>query len=144
MPIIYSNGAQTEKYTNPSPDVSQIDIIVSQDYLGLNAGSFFIRRSATAKWIVDMWADPMFINSGHVFQEQEALLKMVINHESVRAHVGYVPQRMINAYAFGDEKMKWSPGDFVVHFAGCWIGNKCEERFEDLWSKRKTVQDRRR
>ena len=141
MRIKDGDGAQTEVYTTLHPDVSQIDIIVSQDHLGLNAGSFFIRRSTTAKWIMDMWADPTFIKAGWTRQEQEALLRMVLNHESVRAHIGFVPQRLINAYAVGSDEMKWSPGDFVVHFAGCWVDSHCAIQFEELWSQRKAVED---
>lgn len=32
--------------------------------------------------------------------------------------------------------MKWQPGDLIVHFAGCWVGNNCQERWQEFWSKR--------
>lgn len=125
----------TGLYTSLNVDVEKIDIIISQDHNGLNAGSFFIRRSTTAKWIMDLWADPAFVNSGWEKQEQEALMRMVLNHESVRTHVGFVAQRAINAYAEGGNNMRWFPGDLVVHFAGCWVQDKCAEFFEKFWSK---------
>lgn len=141
MQLNSSGNTKTKLYTVPNPDVSQIDIIVSQDHNGINAGSFFIRRSTTARWIMDMWADPAFFNAGWEGQEQEALLRMVLNHESVRDHIGYVNQRLINAYAVGGRYMGWFPGDLVVHFAGCWTESTCAARFEEFWLKRETVED---
>ena len=66
-------------------------------------------------------------------------MRMVLNHKSVRDHVAYVPQRLINAYAVGGDNMGWFSGDLVVHFAGCWVESTCAGRFEEYWSKRKTV-----
>lgn len=131
-----SGGGRTEIFTPKNPDVSQIDIIVSQDHNGLNAGSFFIRRSQFTKMLMDLWADPQFINARWASQEQEALLRLVLNHKFVRDHVGYVSQRVLNAYPFS---RGWSPGDLVVHFAGCWVDDRCAEQFDDFWNRRKTV-----
>ena len=89
---------------------------------------------------MDLWSDPQFINAGWAGQEQDALLKMVINHKSVRDHVGYVNQRVINAYPVGGDNMGWYTGDLVVHFAGCWVEHKCAAQFEDFWKRRKTVE----
>ena len=66
-------------------------------------------------------------------------MRLVINHETVRDHVGYVAQRLINAYAIDDKNVGWNSGDLVVHFAGCWVESTCATQFEKYWSKRKTV-----
>lgn len=140
LQLAMGGGHQTDIYTPKEPDVSQIDIIVAQDHNGLNAGSFFIRRSAFTKWLLDMWSDPAFINAKWPGQEQDALLKMVVNHKSVRDHVGYVNQRVLNAYPVGGSNMGWFTGDLVVHFAGCWVEKRCAVQFEDFWNRRNTVE----
>lgn len=143
-PIIGGGGHKTNLFTPKEYDVSQIDIIISQDHNGLNAGSFFIRRSAFSKWLMDLWSDPQFINSKWEGKEQDALLNLVINHKSVRDHVGYVNQRVINAYPVGGSNMGWYTGDLVVHFAGCWVEHKCAAQFEDFWNRRKTAEQVRK
>lgn len=140
VPIIGGGGHKTNLFTAKEYDLSQIDIIISQDHNGLNAGSFFIRRSAFSKWLMDLWGDPQFINAGWVGREQDAMLNMVVNHKSVRDHVGYTNQRVINAYPVGGDNMGWYTGDLVVHFAGCWVENKCAAQFNDFWNRRKTVE----
>lgn len=91
-----------------------------------------------------MWSDPAFINAKWPGQEQDALLKMVINHKSVRDHVGYVNQRVLNAYPIGASNMGWFTGDLVVHFAGCWVEKRCAVQFENFWNRRKTVEQVRK
>lgn len=144
VPIIGGGGHKTNLFTAKEIDVSQIDIILSQDHNGLNAGSFFIRRSVFSKWLMDLWSDPQFINAKWEGKEQDALLKMVINHKSVRDHVGYINQRVINAYPVGGDDMGWYTGDLVVHFAGCWVEHKCAAQFQDFWNRRKKAEQVRK
>ena len=32
--------------------------------------------------------------------------------------------------------MGYRDGDLLVHFAGCWVGNACQEWFEEFWGKK--------
>lgn len=41
---------------------SEIDLILTQDWNGLNAGSFFIRNTPMMRLFVDLWNDPIFID----------------------------------------------------------------------------------
>jgi hypothetical protein len=131
----------TGLYTSKDPKPENIDLIVSQDHNGLNAGSFMIRRSEFSKWLLDIWYDPFFVDKDWPGKEQDAILHMVLNHKIVRDHTGYVPQRVLNAYSVGGDNMGWKTGDLVVHFAGCWVENKCDERWKDFWSRRTKAAD---
>jgi hypothetical protein len=57
-----------------NPDINNIDIIVSQDHNGINAGSFWIRRSDFSKMFIDLWADPMYVRENWIAQEQDAMV----------------------------------------------------------------------
>lgn len=63
-------GVLTLKESN----VKNIDIIFSQDQNGINAGSFFIRRSEWSRVFLDMWADPLFVMRDWEGQEQDAVV----------------------------------------------------------------------
>lgn len=64
------SGSRTLKTINPN----NVDLIVSQDPNGVNAGSFLIRRSEFTRMFVDMWSDPMFVRENWIAQEQDAMV----------------------------------------------------------------------
>jgi len=70
------NGKRKEAWTTPktSTNISAIDFLIAQDHNGLNAGSFFIRRSAFTKEFIDVWRDPMFVERKWEGKEQDALV----------------------------------------------------------------------
>jgi len=125
-------------FTAKDPDVSKIDFIIAQDWNGVNAGSFMIRRSKFSKYFMDFWADPFFIQKDWWGREQDTLLHLITNHAVIRDHVGYVHMKAINAYSWHDD-IKWAPGDLAVHFAGLWSAESCKDLFEEYWKMRKTV-----
>lgn len=55
-------------------DLDKLDMLVAQDQNGVNAGSFFLRRSEYTQWLLDMWADPFFMKMDWPGQEQETLV----------------------------------------------------------------------
>lgn len=62
-------------YTSKNPDLNNIDLIISQDHNGINAGSFMIRRSEFTKFLIDMWRDPLYIQQNDwISMEQDALV----------------------------------------------------------------------
>ncbi|KAF8466641.1 galactosyl transferase GMA12/MNN10 family-domain-containing protein [Kalaharituber pfeilii] len=138
--IISSGAIKSDLVSSTEPDVNLIDVIISQDHNGLNTGSFFLRRSTFTRMLIDFWSDPKILYANWQGGEQDGLLHLVTHHPTVREHVGFVPQRAVNSYAVGGDNMGWKTGDLVVHFAGCWVDNKCKERFEDFWSRRTTVE----
>ena len=52
----------------------EIDMLVTQDHNGINAGSFFLRRSKFTQWMLDIWADPFFMRHDWPGQEQDTLV----------------------------------------------------------------------
>ncbi|KAK9370709.1 galactosyl transferase GMA12/MNN10 family-domain-containing protein [Lipomyces kononenkoae] len=123
-----------------NPDVNKIDMIVSQDHNGVNAGSILFRRTEWSMGFLDMWADPMYVNGEFERQEQDVLNHILVNHPKLREHVAIVPQRVINAYSVGGDDMGWVTGDLVVHFAGCWVSSDCDKRWQDFWNRRLVVE----
>ena len=123
-------------------NIDNIDLVICQDFFGLNAGSFFIRRSQFTDMLLDLWDDPMYIKAEFVRREQDALMHLFLNHENVQQHVGLVPQRLLNSY---QDKPEWvwsfKDGDFVIHFAGCNTRGRCNEVWQQNWVKRGRVPE---
>jgi hypothetical protein len=118
-------------------DVNNIDIIFAQDNLGVNAGSFLIRRSELSSWLVDMWGDPLFIEHKFPREEQDAFIWLMMNHETIFNHMGLIPQRLINAYDnYVIGLANFRDGDFVIHFAGHNKGPGYQEKWDGYWERR--------
>ncbi|KAF2632807.1 glycosyltransferase family 34 protein [Macroventuria anomochaeta] len=117
--------------------VEDIDILITQDHQSVNTGSTFFRRSAFTRWTLEMMTDyTMLMGQDHVGAEQDAIKHLMLEHQLVRNHVGIYPQRKFNAYVQGGDNMGYRDGDLLVHFAGCWVGGKCQEWFEEFWGKK--------
>lgn len=136
------DGIEAEDYEYA--DVNKIDIIIDQDYWGLNAGSFFIRRSQVIELLIDYWADPVFIDREFTFREQDTLGHLNVNHKPIRERIGIVPQRMLNSYIADDLWSGFEEGDLAIHFAGCWIPGDCDARWLRHWKIRKRVPEQYR
>ncbi|RMZ81237.1 hypothetical protein DV736_g6656, partial [Chaetothyriales sp. CBS 134916] len=136
-----SERSEFGTWTPSEPDYDNLDLLIAQDHNGINAGSFFLRRSKYTQWLVDVWADPFFMKMNWPGKEQDALLHFVKHHPVFRSHLGLLKQRIANAYAEGDETSRWINGDFIVHFAGCWVNDKCEEWWQKFWNIRGIVSN---
>jgi galactosyl transferase GMA12/MNN10 family len=66
-------------WTPEEPDYENIDLLIAQDHNGINAGSFFLRRSKFTQWLLDMWADPFFMKMDWPGQEQETLVSVSLH-----------------------------------------------------------------
>ncbi|KAJ8101827.1 galactosyl transferase GMA12/MNN10 family-domain-containing protein [Lipomyces tetrasporus] len=139
-PIKLPNGKPSGLTVSCDVDVNMVDVIVGQDHNGVNAGSILFRRNEWTMAFLDMWADPMYVNRRFERQEQDALNHIIVNHPKIREHIAIVPQRVINAYSVGGDEMGWRTGDLVVHFAGCWVNNECDKRWQDFWSRRQVIE----
>lgn len=74
-----TEGHSSGHYMAKEPDLNTMDILIGQDHNGINAGSFFIRRSEWTKTILDLMADPFFIGADWVGQEQETLVCTILS-----------------------------------------------------------------
>lgn len=73
---------------------------------------------------VDLWNDPVLVEYAHShyrLKEQDLFLHLILEHPTLRGRIGWVDQRMFNAYPDGGEGGSWRPGDLVVHFPNCWF-----------------------
>lgn len=130
---------ETARRADGDGDVNSIDLILSQDCSGFNLGSFFVRRSAWAERLMDIWWDPVAYEQKHMaweHKEQDALESMYQSHPWVRQHTAFVPQRMINSFPpaacadnSGQNNTRFhyddKARDFVVNMAGCEWGRDC-------------------
>ncbi|KAK6544812.1 hypothetical protein TWF694_001494 [Orbilia ellipsospora] len=138
--FLKGESKHTGKFMKKS-DPKDIDILIAQDHNGLNAGSFFLRRSKFTATLLDFWQDPLYMHNEWAGKEQDALLHMVQHHPQIREHTGLISQRVLNGYPEGGNHMGWRKDDLVVHLAGCWVENKCNERWSNFWGKRITIED---
>lgn len=137
-------GGMTEIATPETFDVKNMDLIFSQDHNGINAGSFFIRRSHWTRQFMDIWADPDFVMKPWLGQEQSAVLHLALHHRTVMEHFALVPQTTLNAYAIGTPGMGWRKGDLVVHFAGCWVEDQCSMRWEQYSAMKEPIPEKKK
>ncbi|AOW04789.1 galactosyl transferase GMA12/MNN10 family-domain-containing protein [Yarrowia lipolytica] len=121
-------------------EAKDIHLLLTQDFFGINAGSFFLRKSQFSKFLLDLWYDQHFIDKNYVFREQQALNHLLRSHKTVLQHTGLYPQRLFNSY-LGNEKDVWKfkEDDLAVHFAGCGSSRTCEDKFSRYMKIRKRV-----
>lgn len=130
---------------SPTSDnlTSSIDLVLAQDCSGFTLGSFFVRRSAFADQLLDIWWDPVLYEQKHMeweHKEQDALEHIYTSQPYIRTHVAFIEQRKINSYpsaACGkqgplgevilDTKVHYNEQDrdFLVNMAGCKWGRDC-------------------
>eukprot|EP01102_Stenamoeba_stenopodia_P020065 TRINITY_DN7706_c0_g1_i2.p1 TRINITY_DN7706_c0_g1~~TRINITY_DN7706_c0_g1_i2.p1 ORF type:complete len:351 (-),score=70.20 TRINITY_DN7706_c0_g1_i2:41-1093(-) len=103
-----------------------VNLIISKDWNGINAGVFLIRNSSWSYAVLDeVYERYDAIQTD--FQEQSAI--QFVLKESEAKNYKIVPQRKINSFpedttpgllTFGhSEESAYHAGDFLIHFAGC-------------------------
>lgn len=122
--------------TPTSYRVEDVDILITQDQNDINAGVIFFRRSAFTRYLLEIMTDSRLMTREHGGAEQDSIKHLMHEHLLVRKHVGIYPQRKFNAYVDGGEDRGWRDGDWLVHFAGCWVEHVCKEHFNEFWDKR--------
>lgn len=140
----------------PYVDFDQpIDLIISQDCMGFNLGSFLIRRSEWTEKLLDIWWDPIFYEQKHMdwdHKEQDSLEHIYANEAWVRSRTAFVPIRKINSLPPGacddqrdDERLFYrsEDRDFVVNMAGCEYGRDCWGEMERYKALSKELHTRR-
>ncbi|EEB08705.1 alpha-1,2-galactosyltransferase gmh3 [Schizosaccharomyces japonicus yFS275] len=118
-------------------DLENVGLIISCDLNGLNAGSFFVRVNPIMRMFVDVWSDKAYREKKVSENEQTLLGYLIANHPEMASHVALVPQKMINSYAAAEEIQRYTPGDLLIHFAGCWVENRCESVWREYYDEMK-------
>lgn len=100
-------------------DVESMDMIITHDCNGFNAGSFLLKNSPwSRKLLKDVMAIDMNIVPDNGYQEQAALAYFIKNEEYSKNRIEVVPQRLINSYGHGLCGYQYQNGDLCVHFPG--------------------------
>lgn len=121
-------------------EASNIHLLISQDFYGINAGSFFLRRSQFSKFLLDIWYDEHFVEKNFVFREQQALNHLLRTHETILQHTGLYPQRLFNSYrGQSTDTLRYQDGDLAIHLAGCRASSECKDKYDELFQVRKRV-----
>ncbi|KAK3126868.1 hypothetical protein QOZ80_7AG0564330 [Eleusine coracana subsp. coracana] len=114
------------------------DLILTEDFNGVNAGLFFVRRSNWTESFLDRWWNhTSFIQFDSTKSGDNAALKHLLEHlspEEMQAHIRIAKmQCLFNSYPWTPTlkslqrlvfhlgttwKGVYSDGDFMVHFAG--------------------------
>ncbi|KAL4991441.1 hypothetical protein BDW68DRAFT_151962 [Aspergillus falconensis] len=114
----------------PPPHLTDVHIVLSKDWNGMNAGVFPVR---VHPWSIELLSAAI----GYPFTspdkdlywaEQSALVRLFEEHEYFSRSVVYVPLRWFNAYMRAPdgeslnkdspEELQVHPGDLLVHFPG--------------------------
>lgn len=138
-----SFGGEVYPSRENAPKPENLNLLLSQDFFGINAGSFFIKRSPWTDMLLDLWYDPVHVEKNYIFKEQEALNNLIRGHKSILSHTGIYPQRLFNSYT-GEPNDVWAykEGDLALHLAGCNHNNDCEKHLTGLFPKRGRVPEK--
>ena len=99
----------------------EVHLVISMDGAGFNCGSFAIRNNEWSKDFVNAWLDEQLVELYHRY-DQTILVHLLCSDDAKwRDHLGIVPLRTINSMPDGGESEKYTDGDLVVHFAGCFL-----------------------
>ncbi|EEB08628.1 alpha-1,2-galactosyltransferase gmh3 [Schizosaccharomyces japonicus yFS275] len=118
-------------------DLDKVGLIISRDLNGLNAGSFFVRVNPIMRMFVDVWSDKAYRENKVSENEQSLLGYLMKNHPEMASYVGFVPQKMINSYDASEDVQRYTQGDLLIHFAGCWVENRCERIWRQYYDEMK-------
>jgi len=142
-------------------EVSDADWVVAEEPNGINSGVFvlrgksssalrFLRGASISPWRF-VWDQSMLLHrmavESDLFAEGGCTSELgsggALDDFAWAGHLRTVHQRAINLYTEGTARSwgasAWTPGDFVVHFAGCPLAeSSCWRRFEDSvdWSEK--------
>ncbi|GAB7329970.1 hypothetical protein MBLNU13_g01668t2 [Cladosporium sp. NU13] len=120
----------------PPSDLEGINMIVTEDWNGLNNGIFIMRVSA---WSVNMLTDTLAYPSYKPdedlpFTEQTAMERMIQDPRYARNCI-FVPPRWFNAYPRDEDETRTKyhvqQGDMMLHFAGVGDRPKMIRAFHD-------------
>ncbi|KAH7292041.1 hypothetical protein KP509_29G048600 [Ceratopteris richardii] len=100
---------------------NDIDVVIAMDHNGVNAGSFFVRKSEWTRQLLRRWwqtqGDIVMVRK---YFEQGALHHLIQTDKSIAAHVHIASLRQFNAYGYPSgypsrDLYRFREGDFIVH-----------------------------
>jgi hypothetical protein len=99
----------------------------------LNSGNILMRNTA---WCRDYWkrVNEREDCTYHIWWENMAMIKLIEENQRDKDHIQITNQhKRFNAYIMGVEgEPLWTPGDFLVHFAGVYKPEKMAELIEKI------------
>jgi hypothetical protein len=97
------------------PRNSDIDIVITSDKGGLNAGIFLWRNSSSGHEILNRWANLASSNT----DEQKQLASLIRTEATIARRTRILPLCAFNSYLTANHlTTRYEYGDFAVHFAG--------------------------
>lgn len=96
-----------------------VDFVLSQDKEGLSIGSFFLRNTDFAKFLMETWFDPLYRSYNFQKAEAHALEHIVQWHPTILSKLSLVPQRTFNSFTTGEADAKYQPGDMALKIGEC-------------------------
>lgn len=110
------------------PTSNDIDIIISSDRRGINAGIFLWRNSESGRAILERWAQLVSSDA----DEQEKLAFLIETEPNITKRTRIVPLCAFNSYLTSNTlTTRYEYGDFAVHFAGsAW---KLQEEIQNVY-----------
>ncbi|KFA77475.1 hypothetical protein S40288_08703 [Stachybotrys chartarum IBT 40288] len=157
LPLQLQNVGEDGIKYEKSPDLDHIQLLVTEDWNGLNNGVFLLRVS---RWSIDLFSAILSYRYYKPdvklpFTEQSAM-EILLKDDQFRDNAIWVPQWWFNAYpgpleTFIHDKqleledLRARPGDFLVHFAGVahreeamipWLQNFNSSQEKGTWTSR--------
>lgn len=112
-------------------------VLIAEDSLTLNSGSFFIRRTWQSLTLLDL-VFGYDADVGHAWWENYALIELVKENPAIRALLLLETDcRQFNSTSLADDAAapatyNWQPGDFICHFAGVRDGQKIHAQMAEV------------
>lgn len=143
--IIMNDTIRIDQFVNLSNN--SYDLIMSEDWSGLNTGIWIARKSRWTIWFLETaWNQKQLVQKtstrgiSYPFEYEQRAFHYLLNTKKwsdrnlpiykgniteIRSHLFYLPQCALNSYILhpldnrGDhENARYVDGDFIVHFAG--------------------------
>lgn len=142
------NNVQVDVSKGSTENITEVNLLVTEDWNGLNNGIFLLRVN---QWAVSLFTDILAFRHYKPdvdlpFTEQSAM-EQVIRTEQFKHQTQFVPQYWFNAYDYGGPDMyarrddttisnldPWvvRRGDYMVHFAGHSEKDKAIESYSEM------------
>ncbi|KAK9710380.1 alpha-1,6-mannosyltransferase [Basidiobolus ranarum] len=123
------------------------DVIISWDCNGMNTGSFFLRNRPWTHDFLNMMVEYSTYDPSY-YGEQRVMQRVYRKDQTIVDHFSFPILRQFGAALehkcdldYGDWQSihLYHPGDFLVHMTNCEHITDCEDKFHDLWEKRKML-----
>ncbi len=113
------------------PRNDDIDIVITSDKNGINAGIFFWRNSPSGHETLDKWAKLASSNA----HEQKQLAFLIATEPTIAKRTRILPLCAVNSYLTANSlTTRYEYGDFGIHFAGSAWGLQKHVSVEYGWN----------